>query len=201
MKEKFAMLFRQPHKPVPEIKHTAGSSARLVGLLLVAASVALVGCASGTSSTTTTVATGGSVPSPSPTAAAEAALNAYRAMWADLVDAARTSNFESSLLSKHASGSTLSLLVQGLARDQEQHIVTRGSPIIDPKITSLSPTHNPERASIADCFDDSHWIEYKNHGGLAKNTAPGRRATKAMLTNVDGTWKVTQLTIAATGTC
>jgi hypothetical protein len=198
------MLSRQPHTPLPTIERRSVSSVRLV-VLLVAASVALMGCGSGSSSTATTNTTSRTVPSPSttqsPAAAAAEALSAYRAMWADLATAARTSNFQSELLPKHASGSTLTLLVQGLAKDQEQNIVTRGTPIIDPKVTSLAPAQDPKRASIADCFDNTHWIEYKTAGGRAKNSAPGRRATTAVLERIDGTWKVAQLTILATGTC
>ena len=52
-----------------------------------------------------------------------------------------------------------------------------------------------------DCFDDTHWLEYKTSGGLAKNTPGGRRATTAELVKTSGTWKVTQLSIGKTGTC
>jgi hypothetical protein len=122
-------------------------------------------------------------------------------MWADLVSAARTSNFPSPLLPQHATGDALSLLVQGLARDQLQGIVTKGEPVLDPRLVSLAPAGDPTHATVADCFDDSHWIEYKTSGGLAKNTPGGRRATTASLKISAGVWKVTELTVGATGTC
>jgi hypothetical protein len=128
-------------------------------------------------------------------------LSAYRAMWADLVSAARTSNFQSPRLSRHATGQALTLFVQGLARDQLHGIVTRGTPVLHPMVTSLSPERDPSRATVGDCFDDTHWLEYQTTGKLAKNAPGGRRATTAQLINTSGTWQVDQITIGKPGTC
>ena len=128
-------------------------------------------------------------------------LNAYRAMWADLVSAARTSNFQSSRLPQHTTGEALTLFVQGLARDQLHGIVTRGTPVLHPMVTSLSPEPDPSRATVGDCFDDAHWLEYQTSGKLAKNAPGGRRATTAQLVETSGTWKVDQITIGKPGTC
>ncbi|MBF6556036.1 MAG: hypothetical protein IVW52_07630 [Acidimicrobiales bacterium] len=122
-------------------------------------------------------------------------------MWADLVTAAQTSDFQSSLLAQHAAGEALTLLVQGLARDQLHGIVTRGTTVHHPQVTSITPAANPTRATIGDCFDDTHWVEYNTSGGLAKNAPGGRRATTASLVRSGGTWKVSQITVQATGTC
>jgi hypothetical protein len=122
-------------------------------------------------------------------------------MWADLVSAARTSDFQSPRLSDHAAGQTLTLLVQGLARDQLHGIVTRGRPVLHPVVTSLSPERDPSRATVVDCFDDTHWLEYQTSGKPAKNAPGGRRSTVAQLIRTSGTWKVDQLTIGKTGTC
>jgi hypothetical protein len=122
---------------------------------------------------------------------------AYRSMWADLVSAARTSDFQSTRLAQHASGQVLTLFVQGLARDQLHGIVTRGEPVLHPVVTSSASG----RATVVDCFDDTHWLEYKTSGGLAKNAPGGRRATTAILVKTSGTWKVTQLTVGKAGTC
>ncbi len=122
-------------------------------------------------------------------------------MWADLVSAARTSDFRSARLSHHASGDALNLFVQGLARDQLHGIVTRGEPIIHPEVASFTPSEDPTRATVTDCFDDTHWVEYQTSGKLAKNPPGGRRSTKADLQKAGGAWKVTQLTVGATGTC
>jgi hypothetical protein len=128
-------------------------------------------------------------------------LSAYRAMWADLASAARTSDFQSPRLSQHASGQTLTLFEQGLARDQLHGIVTRGTPALHPVVTSLSPQRDPSHATVVDCFDDAHWLEYRTSGELAKKAPGGHRATTAQLIRTSGTWKVDRLTIDKTGTC
>lgn len=115
--------------------------------------------------------------------------------------AAETSDFQSPLLGQHATGDALTLLVQGLASDQLHDIVTRGVTVHHPVITSLSPSTDPTHAIVADCFDDTRWIEYTTDGKRAKNTPGGRHATTADLVKMDKTWKVSQLTIAATDTC
>jgi hypothetical protein len=129
------------------------------------------------------------------------ALAAYQSMWSDLVTAAQTSDYQSPLLPEHATGAALSLLVQGLARDQLNGIVTRGKSVHHPEVTSLTPGGSPTQATVADCFDDTHWLEYTTAGALAPNSPGGRRSTTAHLLRKAGAWKVTDLTIQATGTC
>jgi hypothetical protein len=122
-------------------------------------------------------------------------------MWSDMVTASQTSDYKSPLLSEHASGSALSVLVQGLAKNQALGIVTKGKPVLHPQVTSLTPAADPTQATITDCFDDTHWLEYKSTGGLVDNTPGGRRATTAILVDTNGSWTVTQLAVQATGTC
>jgi hypothetical protein len=173
--------------------------AALVVLLLA---VTLTACGSGsTSASSSTVQASSTTTTVGPVDPAAAVVSAYRAMWADLVTAARTSDYQSPLLSQHASGNALTIFVQGLARDQLAGIVTKGQPVLDPRVTSLTPSVDPTHATVADCFDDTHWVEYKVTGGLAKNAPGGRRATTADLVMKVGVWKVTQITIGQTGTC
>ena len=79
-----------------------------------------------------------------PTGAAASALAAYRAMWADMVTASLTSDYQSPLLPEHASGEALSVLVQGLAKNQAQGIVAKGEPVLHPQITSLDAGREPD---------------------------------------------------------
>jgi hypothetical protein len=185
-------------------RRTLHPSRFVAGLALCATAVALAACGSGTSpaatATTAHQATSTLTTQP-PTGAAASALAAYRAMWADMVIASRTSNYQSPLLAESASGDALSVLVQGLAKNQQQGIVTKGEPILHPQVTSLTPAGSPTQATISDCFDDTHWLEYKSSGGLVNNTPGGHRATTAIVMNVGGTWKVDQLAVQATGTC
>ena len=129
------------------------------------------------------------------------ALSAYRGMWADMVIVSRTSDYQSPLLPQHASGEALSLLVQGLAKNQEQEIVTKGKPELDPEVTSVSPTGSPTQATVSDCFSDIHWLDYKRSGGLVDHLPGGRHATSAIVVEQNGIWKVVQLAIQRSGTC
>jgi len=188
----------------PTARRKVRPSAFFAGLVTWVAALCLTNCASG-SSPIAAPTTASSNPSGSTTSEpvdpSRRVLSAYRAMWADLVSAARTSNFQSARLSQHASGQTLTLFVQGLARDQLHGIVTRGTPAIHPMVTSLSPERDPNRATVGDCFDDTYWLEYQTTGKLAKEAPGGRRATTAQLIKTSGTWKVDQIAIGKTGTC
>jgi hypothetical protein len=122
-------------------------------------------------------------------------------MWSDMVTASQTSDYKSALLSEHATGSALSVLVQGLAKNQALGVVTKGEPVLHPQVTSLMPTSDPTQATITDCFDSRHWLDYKARGGLTNNTPGGQHSTAAIVTDAAGTWKVTQLAVQAAGTC
>jgi hypothetical protein len=176
-------------------------------VVVVSAALALGACGGGSASTSPTTKPGtAATAAPASAAQTQAAVSSqviasYRTMWANLVTAAETSDFQSPLLAQHATGDALTLLVQGLARDQLHDIVTRGVTVHHPVVRSLSPATDPTHATVADCFDDTRWIEYTTDGKRANNTPGGRRATTADLVKTDDTWKVSQLTIAATGTC
>ena len=177
------------------LKYRPGGA--VAGVALCTAALVLSACGGGsTAATTSAPPTTSSILTP----AAEV-LDAYRAMWADLVTAAETSDYQSTLLPQHATGVALTVFTQGLARDQLHDIVTRGVTVHHPEVGSLSPTADPDRATVSDCFDDSKWIEYTTGGAKAKNAPGGKRATTAELEKVSGVWKVSQITIGATGTC
>lgn len=195
---------------LPRIRHSRSLTRRLasrqstvlVGLMICAASMSLSACGSG-SSPSSAPTTGRPVTSTTQalTGPAASALAAYRAMWADMVTASRTSDYQSPLMAEHASGDALSVLVQGLAKDQQEGIVTKGEPVLHPQVTSLTPAGDPTQATITDCFDDTHWLEYKLSGELVNNTPGGHQATTAIVINTGSIWKVSQLAVQATGTC
>jgi hypothetical protein len=182
------------------------SSGMVAGAALGAVALTLAAWGSGSAWASKPSTTGGPHPSSTTTPPATASMTAkvvsdYRTMWADLVIAARTSNYQSKLLPQHATGDALSLLVQGLATDRALGIVTKGQPMLEPRVSSLTPAADSTKASITDCFDNTSWIEYKTNGTLQKNAAGGRRSTTADLVRTGGTWKVAELTIQKTGTC
>ena len=111
-------------------------------LVACALGASLAACDSSTSPAAppTSASSGASSTSPGGGDPSAEVLAAYRGMWADLVTAARTSDFQSPLLSQYTTGDAHTLFVQGLARDQLHGIVTRGEPVIDPRVSSLTPT-------------------------------------------------------------
>jgi hypothetical protein len=122
-------------------------------------------------------------------------------MWADMVSAARTADYQDPVLADHATGVALSTLVQGLYSYRQQGLVIMGKPVTHPTVTSLTPAAEPTQANVSDCFDDTHWLAYKATGGLANNVPGGHRKISAVVTDIDGTWKVTQLDTGAEGSC
>jgi hypothetical protein len=180
----------------------SGQPKMAFALFVFCGALVLAGCSSGSpkaASPTTTTTTVSAITKPN--GPAEMALSAYRAMWADMVIASRTSDYKSPLLPQHASGAALSLLVQGLARNQQLQIVTKGTPISNPQVTSLLPGNTPTQATVSDCFNATDWLEYKASGGLLNKTPGGRHATTAIVVVTDGIWKVNQLAVQASGTC
>lgn len=133
--------------------------------------------------------------------AKSAALGAYNGMWADEQAAAVTADYQSPLLAEHATGAALSVLVRGLYSLRLQHLVIKGQLATHPEVTSLTPPAHPTAAAVVDCFNDSHWLAYKDAGGLQDNVPGGRRHVTATVTDVSGVWKVTELNTGAEGTC
>ena len=171
-------------------------------LALCAAVTTLGGCGSGPARVADPPST--TVPATSTTqltGPAAMALSAYRGMWADMVIASRTSDYQSPLLPLHASGAALSVLIRGLAKNQEQSIITKGEPSLHPQVTSLSPEATPTQATITDCVNATKWLEYKTTGGLVDNVPGGHHQTTAIVVEVNGAWKVGQLAVQSSGTC
>ncbi len=172
-------------------------------MLSVTAMLILSSCTSGTSSELSpspTLSTATSPPS-SATIARQEALAAYQGMWQDMVAAARTADYKSPLLAQHAAKAALSILVRGLYTDKRMGIVVKGQPVTNARVVGLSPSADPTKASIVDCFDDRHWLNYKVTGGLQNNVPGGLHHTTATVSDINGVWKVTQLHVEATGTC
>lgn len=143
------------------------------------------------------------VPSPPSTTAtgAEAALEAYRAMWQDMVVAARTSDYQSPLLARHATGSALRQLADSLYADRQQGVVTRGQPVLRPRIGESDPNVQPPRAVIEDCADSRNWLQYKESGERADDEPGGNRHISADVRLLNGSWMVFDFRVREIGSC
>jgi len=184
--------------------------------LATAALIMLAGCGGGSSGPPGPTDTGlpgptatraaSATPSPVPDldpaqAARQAALAAYRAMWDDWVAAAATSDFESTSLAHHASGSALDLITHSIFDDSRNKVVTKGRPVISPNATDVDSTAAPTRVKVVDCVDSTHWLNYKLNGQLQDTIPGGRSHTEALVVLAGGTWRVSQLAIQDNGTC
>ena len=123
-------------------------------------------------------------------------------MWADMVEAAKTSNYSSPRLTAHAAGQALQLLYGGLRSASQDGIVTVGKPTFSPQVTAVTPTANPVAVTIVDCMDSSQWREFVASTGKPKDDQPGgKHRSTATVGLLQSTWKVTQLHVEGVGTC
>jgi hypothetical protein len=78
-------------------------------------------------------------------------------MWAAWVTAAQTSDATSRTVGRYTTGKALELILTSLAQDKQEGMVTRGQPVLNPRVQAATPTASPTQVTIADCADDSHW--------------------------------------------
>jgi hypothetical protein len=172
--------------------------------------VAVTGC-TGASSTTasstptsTTQTSQDSVPATTPAGASpqQQAQDAYRAMWASWVTAAQTSDAHTKTIGRHAAGNALELILTSLAQDKQEGVVTRGQPVLNPRVQAATPPSAPTHVTLSDCADASHWLKYRASTGKLKNNVPGgRHAITALVQDVSGTWMVVQFVVQSVGSC
>lgn len=126
----------------------------------------------------------------------------YNAMWADMASAARTADYQSPRLSRHADGDALSQLSRGLYANKQHGIVVKGDPVTSPTVTSVKLSTIPTSVAISDCLDGTHWLNYVAATGELQNDTPGaRHATTATVVLNNGSWKVTELAVGQDGSC
>ncbi|MHA6631117.1 hypothetical protein ACU61A_37265 [Pseudonocardia sichuanensis] len=130
-------------------------------------------------------------------------LAAYEAMWQDFAEAGLTSNWQSPELGRHATGIALTNLSRGLYADSYNGLVTRGEPLLDPRVTSVEPVDDPTTVRVADCGDSSNWLKYRVDSGARANDSPGgrRMITAVVERQSDGSWKVSDYAVRDLGSC
>jgi len=142
--------------------------------------------------------------SKSPTDPSSVALDVYRGMWADWVEAAKTSDYSSPRLGDHATSQALLLVSGSLHRAHDANIVARGAPSLAPHVThvtSVTPSASPVAVSIADCVDATGWVNYTADGQPQNRNPGGKHEVTATVGLLDDRWRVTHLTVGETGSC
>lgn len=122
-------------------------------------------------------------------------------MWDDWVAISTTSDYQNPRLTRHVSGQALSTIYRAVYIDRHKGLVARGKPTFSPRVSALSPTATPNRATIDDCADDSKWLHYTTAGMIEDDIPGGRHRVQALVLKMTGEWKVDKLVIQAVGTC
>lgn len=129
------------------------------------------------------------------------AVTVYLAMWADMVEAGKTANYQSARLADHATSQALQVLYQGLLDAHNKKLVIKGQPTFSPSVTGVTPAVNPVAVTLSDCVDGTNWLNYTADGSLQDDTPGGKHRTTATVGRLNGRWLVTHLTVAGVGTC
>jgi hypothetical protein len=72
---------------------------------------------------------------------------AYRAMWMDMAAAAKTADYQSPRLARHASGDALSTLVKAHYDVKQRGVVVKGELLLAPQVISLTPSQAAREAT------------------------------------------------------
>lgn len=165
----------------------------------------LAACTAQPSTTTTehTTAVGPSSATDPAEAARSGAVAAYREMWSAFVIAAGTSDWQSPALGQHSVGIALTKLTEGLRRDRDRGVVTRGEPTHDISVSSVEPSVEPKKVVVRDCSDSSNALKYRVDNGERSGNAPGgrQRIDAIVEKQSDGTWKVSDFGVHEVGSC
>ncbi|MFJ3779783.1 hypothetical protein ACIPX0_49790 [Streptomyces sp. NPDC090075] len=119
-----------------------------------------------------------------------------------MAEAAKTSDWDSPMLARHATGEALSAITRGMYADHLNGLVTKGEPKNVPKVSSATPTPDPTTVMISDCGDSTHWLKYRRDTGKPADGKPGgRQAITAEVRKRNGAWKVSRFAVEAVGSC
>lgn len=124
-------------------------------------------------------------------------------MWQAMGQAAETSDWRSPALAEYATGDALSTLSRSLYADHVNKLVTRWRPANHPTVSSVEPPGNPRTVMLSDCGDSANWLKYRSGTDqLADDTGGGRRSiTAEVVTQPDGSWRVSRFSVQGVGTC
>jgi hypothetical protein len=147
-----------------------------------------------------------SASSASPQAAAQHALAAYRAAFADwaAVEAVPgKADYQSPRLADHLTGAALSYVTGAVyVNTNVDGAVAHGEPVLlNPTVGQSIPASNPTQVLINDCVQTNAWLLYTADGHLYNNVPGGREKTQALATLSGGTWRVSKLVMEVDGTC
>jgi len=122
-----------------------------------------------------------------------AVLAAYRAFWAAYLQAANPMSPLAPALAAHASGSELATVAKAFLAYKDAGDVIRGTFDLDPTVASV----NGPNAVVRDCYGDNTHLY--GPSGAQLDTSSGKRHLIAVDLQLNGTWRVSQITHLADG--
>ncbi|GGK43295.1 hypothetical protein GCM10010124_40090 [Pilimelia terevasa] len=135
----------------------------------------------------------------------QAAVDAYRAMWAGLATAARTAKPDHAAVRRYAADQALEAVVEAVRAHRRQRRFVRGSVELAPDLIRVEPSQAPRSVTISDCVDARDWWwPGPGFGPASSGSADalgGRHRTTATVKLRGGRWVVTQLLIDPAGSC
>ena len=130
--------------------------------------------------------------------AQQQALTAYEAMWSDVQALDTSSDYTNPRLGDHLAGQAYMTISENMSVNKANGIIGLGAPKLHPRVLTASSS----AVTIADCMDDTHWLEYyASTQKLVDNIPGGHRYTTATVTEENGIWKVTALDTRGDGSC
>ena len=121
-----------------------------------------------------------------------AILAAYRAHWADVIEAGKTTDWRSPRLDDHATGETLQTVRDNYRQLHADGEVVRGVVRLHPRVTSVQGS----TAIVDDCNDATDFLRYD-----AKTAAPKEQRktdiveAKVTLRLINGAWLVSSIVL------
>lgn len=168
---------------------------------------ALAAC-SGHGASTAPATTAPTPPAVTPsTAAADAqALAAYRAAfanWTAVEAPASKADYQNPRLNNHLSGDAYTQIYNDVFINTNVNGVSvRGAPVLlHPNVVNSTPSGNPFQVLVADCVQTSTWTPVNAAGKPDAGSPGGRQLTQALVANLGGTWKVSDLIMMEPGSC
>jgi hypothetical protein len=123
-------------------------------------------------------------------------------MWEDFASAAETSDAKSPLLPRHAIGPAQAVLTRALIQDRQEGVITKGRPVLSPRVVSATAPGSPSQVTVEDCADASRSLKYIAATGKLKNDVPGgRHQITATVRLICQDWKVAEFTVRGLGSC
>lgn len=133
---------------------------------------------------------------------AQGALAAYRGMWADVVAAGTTDDYQNPKLGQHLTGDAASYWVGAMRVDLTKGAVAHGEPkLLSPVVSRVVPSATSPQAVVDDCVDVSSWRLFTTDGSRYDNDPGGRHKAEALVVSSGGVWKVSEFAWSAVGTC